>query len=160
MKHVVALAIAAQLVATVGCGGGDEPLPDVMEQINLLRGDDEDGRWAALKNLQWLGPQGAEAVEPLRGLLRATRDEDLHAEIAQTLSALGPAAAAAAPEVIPLLDAKQAWTRAAAAEALGGMGQAAIPAWAKLVALSRDRDRDVAEAATDAVRRLRRLKKK
>lgn len=160
MKHVVALTLAALLVAAVGCGGSDDPLPDVTEQITLLQGDDEDGRWAALKNLQWLGPKGMEAVAPLRSLLRTTRDDDLRAEIAQTLAALGPSAAAAAPEVMPLLDSKEAWTRTCAAEALGGMGQAAIPAWTKLVALTRDRDPDVAEAATEAVRRLRRLKKK
>lgn len=147
------------LVAVAGCGG-DEPLPDVAAQVARLQADDEDGQWAALKNLQWLGPKGAEATEPLRVLLRAADDEDLRAEIAQTLAALGPAASAAAPDVMPLLDSTTAWTRASAAEALGGMGAAALPAGPKLANLVRDRDPDVAAAAREALRRLRRLKKK
>lgn len=160
MQHVVALVLATIFAAIAGCDRGDEPLPDVDEQIALLQGDDEDGRWAALKNIQWLGTQGAATVEPLRALLRVTRDDDLKAEIAQTLSAIGPAASAAAPELIPLLDSTSAWTRASAAEALGGMGAQALPAWPKLVKLVRDPDHDVSAAATEAIRRLRRLKKK
>ena len=159
MRHVMLLAAAASVGAICGCGG-DEPLPDVAEQITLLQGADEDGQWAALKNLQWLGPQGAAAVEPLRALLRSTRDEDLRAEIAETLADIGTAAAAAAPDLVPLLDSQAAWTRACAAEALGGMGAAGLPAWSKLANLTRDRDPDVAAAARKALRRLQRLKKK
>lgn len=158
MKHSVAILLGATLAAA-GCGSGDEPLPDVTEQVTLLQNGEEDGQWAALKNLQWMGAKGAAAVDALRALLKTTRDEDLKAEIAETLAAIGPAADVAAPDLVPLLDSQAPWTRACAAEALGGMGAAALPAWPKLVKLARDPDKDVAAAATEAIRRLKRLKK-
>jgi HEAT repeat protein len=149
MLLIVLLPVAA------GCRRGESP-PDVGQQVERLKTESEIDHYTALKNLQWTGAEGAAAVPEMRALLARTTDEDLMAEIAKTLGRIGPAADAAVPDLVKLLDKKAMWPRYCAAEALGRMGPAAVPALPKLVPLTRDRDREVAAVAVEAVQRLRR----
>lgn len=149
------LAMAAFLL---GCGGA-EPRPDVQEQIALLQSGSSDDHYRALANLQSLGPDGGEAAGDLKKLLKATKDDDLAAEIAKTLGSMGPAGAVAVPELTALLGRKAMWPRYAAVEALGRMGTAAKSALPTVLKLTRDPDRDVAAAARESARRLQRLGK-
>ena len=88
--------------------------------------------------------------------LKATKDETLAGELAKTLGSMGPAAAAAVPELTTLLSSRATWPRYAAVEALGRLGAAAAPAFPKIAALTNDPDRAIADAARESVRRLRR----
>jgi HEAT repeat protein len=146
-------------LGAVGCADA-EPRPDVQEQIRLLQGADEEGRWEALTNLRSFGAAGAPAVEILRTMLRGTRDEVLQSEIARALAGIGSEASPAVPELAPLLASKDPWVRNTAAQALGTIGSAAAPALPRLVPLTKDPDADVAEAAREAVRRIQRAKKR
>lgn len=143
------------VAAVVGCGQA-KTAPEVAEQVARLATDSETEQYTALKNLQWMSGRGAAAVPALRTLLAKTPDENLRAEIAKTLGRIGPPAEAAVPDLVKLLGSKAMWPRYCAVEALGLIGPAAVPALPKVEALSRDRDRDVAEAASEAVQRLRR----
>jgi HEAT repeat protein len=153
------IGVLAIAIAAAGCGA-TEPPPDVQEQIRLLLGADEEGRWAALTNLREFGAAGIPAVEPLRSMLRGTKDEVLQSEIARALAGIGSGAAPAVPELVPLLAAPDAWVRTTAAQALGTIGAAAAPALPKLAPLAKDADPDVAEAAREAVRRIQRAKQR
>jgi len=146
-------------LAAAGCADTEAPL-DVQEQIRLLHGSDEGGRWEALTNLRSFGAAGAPAVEPLRTMLRGTKDEVLQSEIARALAGIGSSAAPAVPELVPLLASTDAWVRTTAAQALGTIGAAAAPALAKLAPLAKDSDPHVAEAAREAVRRIQRSQKR
>ena len=155
---ILAAAVLASAWLT-GCGAREAP-PDVQEQIDLLRSDALDDRYRALGNLQTLGVDGQEAVAELRTLLKTAKDDDLAAEIAKTLGRMGPAAAAAVPDLTMLLGRKAMWPRYAAVEALGRMGPAAAPALPAILKLVKDPDKDVAAAARDSARRLQRSTKK
>lgn len=146
-------------LAAAGCAESEPPL-DVQNQIRLLQGADEEGRWEALTNLRDFGAAGAPAVEPLRIMLRGTQDETLQSEIARALAGIGSGAAPAVPELMPLLASRDSWVRTTAAQALGTIGAAAAPALAKLAPLTKDADTDVAEAAREAVRRIQRAQKR
>lgn len=153
------LLVAAVLVAGTACLAGcgrSEPPPDVNDLITLLRGETDDDRYRALASLQELGPDGAAAVPELKAMLGRAKDDDLAAEIAKTLGTMGPAGAAAVPELRSLLARQAMWPRYAAVDALGRMGPAAAPALPAIVALTKDPDREVAAAAQQAARRLRR----
>lgn len=146
-------------LAASGCAEREPPF-DAERQIRLLQGADEEGRWEALTNLRDAGVAGGPAVEALRTMLRATKDEVLQSEIARALAGIGSASAPAVPELAPLLSSPDAWVRNTAAQALGTIGAAAAPALPKLAALGKDSDPDVAEAAREAVRRIQRAKKR
>ena len=150
--------LLAGAVLLAGCGSR-EPDPDVQKQITRLLGDSEDDRWLALANLQDMGPDGADAVDELKILLASAKDDDLAAEIAKTLGAIGPAAAPAVPELTALLGRKAMWPRYAAVEAIGRMGPAAASALPAVLKLTKDPDREVAAAAVEAARRLNRSRK-
>jgi len=150
--------LAAALCSAGGCGRKTD-LPDLQTQIDRLKGESSDDHYIALSNLQKLQTQAAAAVPSLRALLTSTKDDTLRAEIAQTLGAIGPEAGEAAPDLIPLLDAKAMWPRYAAARALGTLGKAALPALPKLITLTKDKDRDVAAIAKESARRLSKLQK-
>lgn len=141
-----------------GCGRMDTA-PDLQKQIARLQGDSADEHYTALKNLQTLAVGGAAAVPELRALLKRAKDDDLKAEIARTLGSMGSAAGAAVPDLVAMLDSKAAWPRYCAATALGTMEAAALPALPKLIPLMKDPDRDVAQAAKEAARRLDRLRR-
>lgn len=154
-----ASAAAALLIAGLACLAGcgrAEPRPDVDELITLLRGETDDDRYRALATLQELGADGGEAVPELKAMLGRAKDDTLAAEIAKTLGEMGPAASAAVPELTALLTRKAMWPRYAAVDALGRMGPAAAPALPAILALTKDPDREVAAAAVEAARRLRR----
>jgi HEAT repeat protein len=148
---------ALALWSAGGCGRKTE-LPDLQTQIALLQGDSLDDQYKALSNLQALEGGAAAAVPELRTLLKRTKEDNLRAEIAETLGAIGLPAGDAAADLVPLLDAKEMWPRYAAARALGVMGKAALPALPKLITLTKDRDRDVAAVAAESARRLNRLR--
>jgi len=148
----VVMFVAACLM---GCGG-TEPPPDAQAQIARLGSESTEDRYHALSNLQTLGEGGREAVPELRKMLKTTTDDDMAAEIAKTLGMMGLAASAAVPELSTLLGSKAMWPRYAAAEALGRLGPAAAPALPRLTALTKDPDPDVAAAALESIRRLRR----
>jgi len=150
--------LAAALCSASGCSQKTD-VPDLQTQIDRLKGESSDDHYIALSNLQKLQTQAAAAVPSLRALLTSTKDDTLRAEIAQTLGAIGPEAGEAAPDLIPLLDAKEMWPRYAAARALGTLGKAALPALPKLITLTKDRDRDVAAIAKESARRLSKLQK-
>jgi HEAT repeat protein len=150
--------VAAAFLSASGCSR-QAALPDLQAQIVRLQGESLDDQYIALSNLQELETQAAAAVPALRSLLASTKDDTLRAEIAETLGAIGPAAGDAAPDLIPLLDAKEMWPRYAAARALGTLGKAALPALPKLITLTKDRDRDVAAVAKESARRLSKLQK-
>ena len=154
-RILVATACLAGAACFAGCGLS-EPPPDVTDLITALRGETDDDRYGALATLQELGADGAEAVPELKTMLGRTKDDDLAAEIAKTLGAMGPAGAAAVPELRSLLARKAMWPRYAAVDALGRMGPAAAPALPAILALTKDPDREVAAAAVQAARRLRR----
>ncbi|MBU6276196.1 MAG: HEAT repeat domain-containing protein [Planctomycetes bacterium] len=139
----------------VGCRRG-ETAPEVAEEVARLATDSETEQYTALKNLQWMSVRGAAAVPALRVLLAKTADDDLRAEIAKTLGRIGPPAEAAVPDLVKLLGSRAMWPRYCAVEALGLIGPAAVAAIPKVEPLTRDRDRDVAEAASEALQRLRR----
>lgn len=147
------------IILAAGCRR-PEARPNLQEQLTALRSDSVDDRYLGLANLQTLGPDAAEAVPDLRTLLKATKDDDLAAEIAKTLGIIGPAAAAALPELTALLGRKAMWPRYAAAEALGRLGPAALPSYPKLVALTKDPDRQIASVARESVRRLQHTTKR
>ncbi|MFM7207876.1 MAG: HEAT repeat domain-containing protein [Planctomycetaceae bacterium] len=146
-------------LAASGCADREPPF-DVQTQIRLLEGADEEGRWAALTTLRDAGAAGGPAVDVLRTMLRGTRDEVLQSEIARAVAGIGGAAAPAVPDLIPLLASSDAWVRTTAAQALGSIGVAAVPALPKLAPLAKDPDPDAAEAAREAVRRIRRAQKR
>lgn len=152
-SHVVAVMVI--LACLAGCGRRP-PRPDVQAEIVRLRSESEDERYVALSHLQTLGPDGREAVDELRTMLQTTKDATLAGEVAKTLGTMGPAAAAAVPELTTLLGSRAMWPRYAAVEALGRVGPAAAPALPTIVALTKDPDREVADAAHESVRRLRR----
>lgn len=160
--HRPAAAVRCTLLALAtllaGCGGAD-PAPDVQEQISLLASETDDDRYRALATLQTLGPDGRAAVDTLKTLLKATKDDDLAAEIAETLGTIGPAAAPALPELTALLGRKAMWPRYAAVEAIGRLGPAAATALPTVLKLTKDPDRDVAAAARESARRLDRSRK-
>lgn len=158
-RFSVAAALLAGAACLAGCGRS-EPPPDVNDLITLLRGETDDDRYRALAKLQGLGPDGAAAVPELKTMLGATKDDTLAAEIAKTLGEMGPAGAAAVPELSSLLARKAMWPRYAAVDALGRMGAAAAPALPTILALTKDPDREVAAAAVQAARRLRRSQPK
>jgi len=147
------LVLAAAWLA--GCGG-EPPRPDVQEQITRLQSGADDDRYVALSHLQTLGPEGGEAAGELKKLLKGAKDDDLAAEIAKTLGSIGPAGAVAVPELTALLGRKAMWPRYAGVVALGRMGPAAKSALPAVLKLTSDPDRDVAAAAREAARRLRR----
>lgn len=138
-----------------GCRRPEQP-PDVQKQLRRLEGDSEEELYTALRNLQSLSAGAAVAVPDLRALLKRTTDPDTRAEIAKTLGTIGPGAAASVPDLVAMLDHKAMWPRYCAVEALGKMGVAGTVALPKITQLTRDKDPDVAAAAIDAVRRLRR----
>jgi len=150
--------LAAAFLSASGCSR-QAALPDLQTQIVRLQGESLDDQYKALSNLQELETQAAAAVPALRSLLASTKDDTLRAEIAKTLGSIGPEAGEAAPDLIPLLDAKEMWPRYAAARALGTLGKAALPALPKLITLTKDRDRDVAAIAKESARRLSKLQK-
>ncbi len=154
---VTAIGVAGFACALAGCGA-DEPPPDVHKQIDALAGSDDEARWTALATLRDIGPAGAPAVPQLRSMLAATTDDVLRSEIARALAGMGPGAAAAVDDLVPLLASKDAWVRQTAAEALGGIGADATPAIQKLNTLAKDRDPAVAEAAQVAARRIQRAR--
>lgn len=159
-RSLLLLAAWAGLAAGVpGCRGREER-PDVQEQIVRLQGDSDEDRWTALSHLQSLAGDGAAAVPELRLLLKRTKDDTMRAEIAKTLGSIGLAAGAAAADLMPLLDARESWVRYCAAEALGKIGPSALPSLPRLVALSKERDRDVAAVASESARRLDRLRRR
>ena len=143
------------LACLAGCRR-EPPRPDAQAQITRLHSESEDDRYVALHNLQTLGPDGREAVDELRTILQTTKDSTLAGEVAKTLGTMGPAAAAAVPELTRLLGSREMWPRYAAVEALGRLGPAAAPAYPKIAALTKDPDRAIADAALESVRRLRR----
>ena len=155
---IAALTMLAGMTGLAGCRRS-EPKPDVQEQIAMLQGESEEDRYLALANLQSLAADGGEAVEPLRTLLRQTKDDTLAGEIATTLGCMGPSAAAAVPELSGLLGRTTMWPRYAAVKALGSMGPAAAPALPAILRLTNDQDRDVAAAARESARRLQRSAK-
>lgn len=151
--------VTAGLIAGVACLAGCSraaPRADVNGLIALLRTGTDDDRYRALAALQELGPDGAEAVPELKAMLGRAQDDTLAAEIARTLGEIGPAGSAAVPELRSLLARKAMWPRYAAVDALGQMGPAATPALPAILALTKDPDREVAAAAVQAARRLRR----
>ncbi|MFM9058062.1 MAG: HEAT repeat domain-containing protein [Planctomycetaceae bacterium] len=154
-RILVAAVCMAGAACLAGCGRS-EPPPDVNDLITLLRGETDDDRYRALAKLQDLGADGREAVPELKTMLGRTKDDDLAAEIAKTLGEMGPTGAAAVPELRNLLARKAMWPRYAAVDALGRMGPAAAPALPAILALTKDPDREVAAAAAQAARRLRR----
>jgi len=155
-QTIVAIGMCVAGAASLaGCSRPEPPL-DVRALITALHGETDDNRYRALAALQSLGADGREAVPELKTLLGRTKDDDLAAEIAKTLGEMGPAAAAAVPELTALLDRKAMWPRYAAVDALGRMGPAAAPALPKILALTKDPDREVSAAAAQAARRLRR----
>jgi len=158
LLHYLLVGYAALAVWSAGGCSRKMALPDLQTQIAGLQGDSLDEQYEALSNLQALEGGAAAAVPELRSLLRRTKDDNLRAEIAQTLRAIGPPAGDAAADLIPLLDSKEMWPRYAAARALGVMGKAALPALPKLITLTKDRDRDVAAVAAESARRLNRLR--
>jgi len=165
VKHVSPPILALALLAQVGllCLPGcrrQERLPDLQKQIGRLQSESEDEIYTALKNLQTLTVRADTAVPDLRNLLKSTTNDDLRAEIAKTLGCIGAGAADAVPDLVAMLDRKAMWPRYCAAEALGKMGPVAKTALPKLGAMTRDKNPDVAAAATDAVRRLQRSAKK
>lgn len=149
--------VAGFATAVAGCGTQEKP-PDVQAQIARLQSGPGEDQWKALSHLQSLAGEGAAAVPDLRALLKQTKDDTLRAEIARTLGSMGPAAGAAAPDLMRLLDSKDGWVRYCAAEALGKMGAGGLPALPKLIALAKGRDRNVAAVAAEAARRLERLR--
>lgn len=164
VTHDPLFAIAARTVlvagaaALAGCGGRDA-VPDVAEQTSRLSSGTDDDRYTALAALQTLGPGGRGAVDALKTLLKATKDDDLAAEIAKTLGTIGPDAAPALPELTALLGRKAMWPRYAAVEAIGRLGPAAAAALPAVLKLTKDPDRDVAAAARESARRLHRTRK-
>lgn len=158
MKDISLRAATLGLLLLAGCGRTDTA-PDLQKQITRLQGDSTEDHYTALKNLQTLAVGGADAVPDLRALLKRTKDDDLRAEIARTLGSMGSAGGAAVPDLVAMLDSKAAWPRYCAATALGTMEVAALPALPKLIPLMKDPDRDVAEAAKEAARRLDRLRR-
>lgn len=88
---------------------------------------------SALAILREMGPAAAPAVPELRRLLRRPLYAGAIASVCRALGAIGAPAAAALPEILPVLDGRtrahdwcgsedSSWIRAAAAEALGGIG--------------------------------------
>jgi HEAT repeat protein len=154
-RFSAAAAFVAGAACLAGCGRS-EPPPDVNDLITSLRSETDDDRYRALATLQELGSDGAAAVPELKAMLGKAKDDDLAAEIGKTLGAMGPAGAAAVPELRALLARKAMWPRYAAVDALGRMGPAAAPALPAILALTKDPDREVAAAAVQAARRLRR----
>ena len=158
MNHLAMLVVALGLLVLTGCGGS-ETTPDLQTQIMRLQGDSTEEQYRALKNLQTLAAAGEPAVPDLLSLLKRTKDDDLKAEIAQTLGRMGSAAGAAVPDLVAMLEAKAPWQRYCAVAALGAMEAAALPALPKLIPLMKDPDRDVADAAKESARRLDRLRR-
>lgn len=158
MARMSVTCVLVVAISAAGCGEV-EPQPDVQEQIRLLQAADEESRWEALSTLRGMGEAGAPAVEQLRTMLKGSRDEVLQSEIARALAGIGGGAAAAVPDLVPLLASKDAWVRTTAAQALGTIGAAATPGLPALTTLARDPDPDVAEAAREAARRIQRARK-
>jgi HEAT repeat protein len=92
---------------------------------------------------------GKPAVEPLRGLLKESK-ENVRAEVASALGRLGPDASPAVPDLIPMLGDKSERIRLDAARALGAIGAAATDA---LVAACSDESTTVRARAVEALGR-------
>jgi HEAT repeat protein len=86
--------------------------------------DDPTGRYVALQVLQRMGPAAAPAVEAMRERLRKDPNIYVRMQIATALADIGPAARAAAPDLIDLLKERGAGSRQNVLQALRRLGGA------------------------------------
>jgi len=104
--------------------------PEVAEAhdclLPILMDPEEEVRLAAVKALTKIGPE-ANALPLLRRLLCDNHDP-VARSAAEALKAMGPAAAAAVPDLMWAVDTAPSRTAGAAARALGAIGPAAVPA--------------------------------
>jgi HEAT repeat protein len=110
---------------------GPEAVPALVEALK----NKEAAYWAALA-LAEIGPDAADAVEPLVELARSDDRSEVKAEAFLALGAVGAAAAPAVPELLKAIDDEDTTVHLAATYALGLIGpearQAGFPLRAKL----------------------------
>jgi HEAT repeat protein len=180
-RNVETRRAGAVLLAKLG-PDGKEAAPTLAA---TLKDPDREIRRSALEALAQYGADAKAAVPGLRDILKG-KDKTLHPNALDVLSQLGPAAKDAIPELIELLEDPS--LRESAATALGKIGKPAVPALKEalkdnnakvragacmalgeigpdakealfaLSSLQRDRDANVRDAATDAMRKVQRKK--
>jgi HEAT repeat protein len=110
--------------------------------IGQLTAEDLGTRWYAIYALGQLGPEAADAVEPLQKVLaKRSEQEYVRGTAAWALGRIGPAAAPAVPLLTEVMHSKgHVSVRRNANEALGNLGAAAKPAVPELLKALADED--------------------
>lgn len=119
-----------------------------------LKSDEEEDRRLALYALRFFGPEGGAAVPALLDMVRRPKDGYDRGDAARALGQIGPAAAGALSDLLPMLRSPSGYDRAGAAEGLGGVGAKDEAALRALVGALGDREEDVVAAALLALGRL------
>ncbi|MBW3597300.1 MAG: HEAT repeat domain-containing protein [Planctomycetes bacterium] len=97
---------------------GPKAVPHVVRGLK-----NENLRMYAVRVLKRIGPDAAEAVPALTAVLESTDDPAVRREVQFALAAIGPAAEAAAPELVNSLSAENDQVKYSAIYALGSMGE-------------------------------------
>ena len=116
----------------------------------LLKGDDHDIQRIAASNLACIGPETKAAIPLLIELFKVQNTDAPNDARGAAAEALGKIGPAAIPALMPLLK-KESAARGAAASALGGMGAEAKTAVPALTELLKDEDDQVRRAAASAL---------
>jgi len=150
------LIVAVFAAVPIGCGAAQPAryrARTVGEWIEQLDSPDVQSRWYAAYALGQLGPQAAEAVEPLMRILENKREHEyVRGSAAWALGEIGlPAAERAVPLLIDTLSSRHVSVRRYAPWALGRMAPAAGPAVPKLRELLQDVDPQVRLRAAAAL---------
>jgi HEAT repeat protein len=142
---------AAMALAKIGPGAKGA----VAELAKVLEKGDESNAHAVIFALGKIGPDAAAADAALLAALKS-KDDSLALVSAWALSQIHPASAEMAAKTVPVLVAGLAATlpehRKGAAEALGGLGPLAKDAVAALQKAASDEDKDVRDAAAQALK--------
>jgi len=156
MKRLVSLAILLSGAALVlGQEEGTYRGKPVAAWTARLADADLRARWHATYALGQIGPDAADAVEPLSRIVADKYDyEYVRGGAAWALGRIGPGAEPAVPRLVDTLESKPqpvASVRRTIPEALGHIGPAAKPAVPVLLALLDDEDRGVRVNAAAAL---------
>ena len=121
--------------------------------VRPIRTGDRYLQWWAIEAARPFGP-GAEATIPALIEQTKTGNQWFKGHAADTLAAIGPAAKNAVPSLTVMLDHSYANARGSAAKALGCIGVKNDDIVTKLKKLTEDEDKNVAKAATEALKKL------
>jgi hypothetical protein len=138
---------AADAMAAMACADGQARVRAAREILPAFQRDEENARLGAARAAGLLGPEAADTVPRLMGLLAQDTPPRVKQAAILALGRVGPKAAAAVPLLEQELGSRSARFRELAAHALGGIGPAARQAAGALRRAARDPEPGVQAAA-------------